>query len=174
MNNKDQIKIFIVEDNIVFTLALKADIEASFTNRPVKIYTFETGEECKKTFNLEKPQVVILDYYLNSKNPNAENGINVLDWIKKEKPETNVIMLTNNDNLDIALKSIKHGVSDYVVKTETKFRKINISLSNIFKLMEEKNRAKRYMYMAIGLSLSIALMVGGLVAIQIFEPSVFK
>ena len=60
MNNKKRINIFIVDDNKVFTLALKADIESSFVNMPVKVHTFETGEACMEKFNEIKPQVVIL------------------------------------------------------------------------------------------------------------------
>jgi DNA-binding NarL/FixJ family response regulator len=173
MNKKNQINIFIVEDNKVFMLAMKADIESAFKNNDIKIHSFETGEACMKNFKDEKPQVVILDYHLNSKNPEAANGIKVLDWIKKENSETSVVMLTSDDDIAIALKSFKHGASDYVVKTETQFRKINYSLFNLFKVIKANNEAKRYKNLFIGLSLSIALLVGGVIAIQLFSPSLF-
>lgn len=174
MNTKNQINIFIVEDNNVFTLALKADIETVFSNKDIKIHTFETGETCMQRFKNEQPQIVILDYNLNSKYPDAANGIHVLDWIKKENAETNVIMLTSEDHIAIALKAFKHGASDYVVKTETKFKKINYSLFNIFKMMEAKNEARRYKSMAIGLSMCIMLLIGGIIAIQVIDPLLLK
>ena len=93
-------------------------------------------------FKEKKPKVVILDYNLSCEYPNAADGLKVLDWIKKENSETNVIMLTSDDHIDIAVKSFKHGASDYVVKTETKFKKINYSLSNLFKMMEAKSEAR--------------------------------
>src|SRR4051812_42625427 len=108
MSKKNQTRIFIVEDNEVFRLALKGDIETAFPNKEIDIHSFETGELCMLEFKKEKPQVVILDYNLNSKHTDAANGINVLDWIKKEDKETNVIMLTSQDNIEIALKSFKH------------------------------------------------------------------
>ena len=49
-----------------------------------------------------KPQIVILDYHLNNRYPDAADGIQVLDWIKKENRDTNVVILTNDDNLEIA------------------------------------------------------------------------
>ncbi len=174
MNSKNQINIFIVEDNKVFQLALKADIETAFAKMPIKIHSFETGESCMKKYAEDKPQVVILDYNLNSINPDAMNGIKVLDLIKKESHDTNVIMLTSEDNIDIALKSFKHGASDYVVKTETKFRKINFSLFNLFKMMEAKKDAKRYKYMAVGFLVCVTLLVGGVIVVEMLNPSLLK
>ena len=171
MKTKNPINIFIVEDNEVFTLALKANIETSFTNQPVNLQLYETGEACIQKLKEEKPQVVILDYHLNSKFPEAVDGIKVLDWIKKANIETYVIMLTRDDNIDIALQSFKHGASDYIVKTDTQFRKIIFSLFNLYRMIEAKSDAKRYKYMAIGLSLFIALLVGIIITIQIFNPS---
>lgn len=174
MSKRNEINIFIVEDNKVFSLALKADIETAFTNMPIQIHSFESGESCMKKFREEKPQVVILDYNLDSINPGAANGIKILERMKRENKATNVIILTSEDSLDIALKSFKHGASDYVVKTETKFRKINYSLFNIFKMMEAKRDAIRYKNLAGGLCLCLALIVGGAIATQIFEPTFFK
>lgn len=145
METNNSITIYIVEDNKLFAFALKEDIEIAFENMPVKIKTFETGETCMVKFREENPQVVILDYSLNTKHPDAANGIEVLDDMKKVNPETYVIMLTSNDQLDIAIKSFKHGACDYVVKTDTKFQKIIFSLHNIFKIMEAKNDSEKYM-----------------------------
>lgn len=160
MNTQKQINIFIVDDNTVFSLALKAELETTFINKQIKFYLFETGELCMKQFKKEKPQVVILDYYLNSNYPDAMDGIKVLDFIKKENPETNVIMLTINDHIDIALKSFHHGASDYIVKTETKFMQINYSLVNIFQMMVAKSNAKMYNRMVYLIYFCIALLIG--------------
>lgn len=165
---KNQINIFIVDDNKVFSLALKADIENIFSKMSIKVYLFETGEKCMRRFLQVMPEFVILDYYLDSKDTAADNGIKILDWIKKENGETNVIMLTSDDHIDIALESFKHGASDYIVKTETKFKKINYSLLNLFKIMEEKSYAKNYKWLIVALFLGIGMLITGIVAYQIF------
>jgi DNA-binding NtrC family response regulator len=170
MKTKNQMNIFIVEDNKVFTMALKADIETSFANMHIKIHTFETGEACMEKFKEERPQVVILDFHLNNNNPDAVDGIKVLDWIKKESFETSVIMLTRDDNIEIAIKSFRHMASDYIVKSETIFRKINYSLLHIFKMMEAKSDARRYKNMVIGIVLCVALVIIGVTLIQIINP----
>ena len=144
MNPKKSIYIFLVEDNKTFSMLLKAAIESSFDKIPVKLHVFETGEACMVKIKEVKPQVAILDYHLNSKCPEAADGIEVLKWIKKESLDTYVIMLTSEDNIEIALKSFNNGATDYVVKTETAFKKINNSLSNIFKIMDAKSESMKY------------------------------
>ena len=43
---KKHSNIFIVDDNKIFALALKAYIENAFENSLITIYLFETGEKC--------------------------------------------------------------------------------------------------------------------------------
>ena len=144
METKSPINIFIVDDNKVFSLLMKSDLENNFKDKSIEIQLFETGEACMQKFMEEKPSVVILDYHLNTKYPDAADGIEVLDWIKKKNNETFVIMMTTNDNIDIAIKSFQHGAADYVVKTDTKFKKIAFSLLNYIKIMEAKNDSINY------------------------------
>ena len=170
---KGQIEIFIVDDNKVFTLALKGNIETVFDNKKIKIHSFESGEECIQKFDMKDPQVVIMDYHLDSKYPDAMDGIMILDWIKKQCSETCVIMLSNNEDIDVAVKAFRYGASDYIVKNETKFSKINYSLSNIFKVIEAKREARRYKRLLFGLSLLILLLAGGVMYMQLFYHSLF-
>ena len=121
------INIFIVDDNQLFASTLKVAIENMFDNLPIHVSTFETGEKCIEKLAENKPDLVILDYQLNSMSPSALDGLQVLDKIKLNNNTTNVIMLTSNDHIDIALKSFHSGASDYVVKTENQFIKIKDS-----------------------------------------------
>jgi response regulator of citrate/malate metabolism len=134
----------------------------------IKVSSFETGEKSMRRFLQVMPEFVILDYYLDSKDSDADDGIKILDWIKKENNETNVIMLTCDDHIDIALESFKHGASDYIVKTETQFKKINYSLLNLFKIMEEKNYAKKYKWLLVALFIIIGMIAAGIVAFRLF------
>ena len=174
MSKEKPFIIYIVEDNKVFTIALKADIETAFKYLPLKIFSFETGETCFEKFKEQKADVIILDYHLNSRYPDAADGIQVLDWVKKENPEVNVIMLTSDDNIEIALKSFKHGAVDYVVKSETKFRKINYSLSHLFNVMEARKEAKKYKRMVVTVFVWIGLLLALTAAIKVFYPDLLS
>jgi hypothetical protein len=83
-------------------------------------------------------------------------------------------MLTGDDHIDIALKSFKHGASDYVVKTDTQFRKIIYTLFNLFRIMEAKNETRRYKFLVAGLFLCIVLIVGVVITFQIYNHSFFR
>ena len=132
MNSKKQINIFIVDDNKLFVLAMKSAIENAFKNTEVKISSFDTGEACMEEYIEVMPELVILDYSLNSKEKYAMNGLEILEQIKKINFATSVIMLTSNEEIDIALKSFHQGAADYVIKTDKHFKKINDSISLIF------------------------------------------
>lgn len=160
-------RIFIIEDNEVFRMGLKANIELTFPKKALTLSLFETGESCMEQLESQKPQIVILDYHLNSRNPDAADGIKMLDLIKRNNPETNIIILTSDDDIDIALKSFHHGAYDYVVKSETKFRKINYSLFNLFSMMDAKKETMGYKYMVVVLFAGLSLLIGGLVASQV-------
>lgn len=108
------INIYIVDDNNLFVTTLKVAIENMFDNLPINVSTFETGEKCIEELTKNQPDLVILDYQLNSLSPNAQDGLQVLDIIKRNNSTTKVIMLTSNDHIDIALKSFHYGASDYI------------------------------------------------------------
>jgi len=165
---KNKINIFIVDDDKVFRLALTENIKGAFKKTPIEILSFETGEKCMEEFKITKPEVVIMDYHLNSKYPDAADGIKMLDWIKKENPETNVIVLTVDDNMEVALTSFHHGAVDYIVKkTETQFKKINQSLLNLFKMMEAQSYEKRYKELVVLIYICIAVIIGVVIAVRI-------
>ena len=113
-------KIFIVDDDTMLTEALKDYLTRNTLN---DIYIFNTGEECLNHLS-ENPDVIILDYYLNSVQKDAANGMEILQVIKKHYPGMHVIMLSSQEHYAIALQTIQKGAEQYVVKDETAFEKI--------------------------------------------------
>ena len=113
-------KIFIVDDDTMLTDAL-----TDFLTRktPNHIRVFSTGEECLRHLE-EKPDVIILDYYLNSVQKDAANGMEILQVIKKHYPELHVIMLSSQERYVVALQTIQKGAEQYVVKDGDAFGKI--------------------------------------------------
>jgi len=167
------IKIFIVEDNDVFAMTLKADIENHYSNMPLEIQLFKTGEESWGKFKGEKPQVVILDYNLNAKTPDAMDGNEVLVWFLRENPKAKVILLTGEDNIEIAIESFRIGAFDFVVKNDTQFKRIHYSLFNIFNLIKAENDSIAYRNIVIAMVLCFALVLGGVAALK-FSPFLFN
>ena len=113
-------KIFIVDDDTMLTEALKDYLTRKTLN---EIHIFNTGEECLKHLT-ENPEFIILDYYLNSVQKDAANGMEILQVIRKHYPDIHVIMLSSQEHYAIALQTIQKGAEQYVIKDETAFEKI--------------------------------------------------
>ena len=120
-------KIFIVDDDAMLTEALSDYLTRKVLNQ---VSSFQTGEECLKHLS-EMPDIVVLDYYLNSVQKDAANGLEILQAIHKHNPNTQVIMLSNQEKYSTALKSIQSGAVQYVIKDEEAFEKIAALIQQI-------------------------------------------
>ena len=120
-------KIFIVDDDLMLTEALEDYLTRYI---PHHIKSFQTGEDCLKHLS-EAPDIIILDYYLNSVQKDAANGMEILQTLKKYLPKTHVIMLSNQEHYGIALKTIIKGAEQYVIKDENAFEKIAMMISEM-------------------------------------------
>ena len=113
-------KIFIVDDDEMLTEAL-----SDYLTRKVahKISVFPTGEDCMQHIS-ENPDVVILDFYLNTVRKDAANGLEVLEAFRKHLPNTRFIMLSSQESYATAAKTIQKGAEQYVIKDDNEFQKI--------------------------------------------------
>src|SRR6188474_3311830 len=114
-------RIFIVDDDVMLTEAL-TDYLTRKANHNIR--TFHTGEECLNHLT-EHPDVIILDYFLNSVQKSAANGMEVLQTIKKHFPQIHIIMLSSQERIGIAMQTIQKGAEQYVIKDEDAFEKID-------------------------------------------------
>jgi len=134
MNSEKKIRVFIVDDDVIFLKLLKVD----FLQYPeYETTSFSTGELCLEKIN-EMPDVIILDYYLNGLDAIAMNGIEILDKIKAYNQDIPVIMLSSQDKIEVAIECMHHRAFDYVVKSETAFMRIQRIINSItrFKKMD--------------------------------------
>ena len=143
---KDKIKIFLVDDDIMFTKSLRHTLN----KEEAEIKTFPTGEDCLKALLKENPEVVVLDYYFNNNRSKAMNGIQILNKIMKNAPGTKVIMLSSQKSRGIAEDMIKYGAYDYVPKGRHAFMKVENDIDHIYgdkeqydSFNKETNRLKR-------------------------------
>ena len=111
------INLFIVDDNKLVLTDLKLYLQNRFGS-DLNISTFSTGEGCLEKVD-NHTNIVILDYFLGGK-----NGLEILKLIKNKNPKTEVIMLSSNEDIALAIQSFKNGASDYVIKGHGAIRKI--------------------------------------------------
>lgn len=116
-------KVFIVDDEPLLTEMLSDYLQEHAKDVSLEIETFPTGEACLKELN-QNPDVVILDYYLNSRERDAANGIDILKSIKDNNKALPVIMLSSQKNYSTAAKTIMYGAVHYVTKGQDAFGEI--------------------------------------------------
>ncbi len=137
----NKIRLFLVDDDALFLKSLEIDF---LQNADFTIETFPTGELCIEKLSMN-PDVIILDYYLDSIDKSAMNGIGTLDKIKAFNPEIPVIMLSSQDKIEVAINCMHHKAFDYVVKSETAFVRLQKAISTIFKYKKMEKELTWYM-----------------------------
>lgn len=114
MKEQEKIKVFLVDDDPMFANLVRHSIAGDTT----EVFSYPNGEACLDNLKRERPSIVILDYYLNTNNPEAMNGLQVLKKIKNTNPATEVIMLSCQEGVDVAVETLKQGAYDYITKGE--------------------------------------------------------
>ncbi|MBP6532544.1 MAG: response regulator [Bacteroidia bacterium] len=132
--------IFIVDDDPMQAMMLQ-DYLSKYSTFTLTV--FNSGEECLK--NLDKsPDIVFLDYNFDKAGRNAMDGIEILKEIKKAKPLTEVVMISGQDRIEVAVNTIKYGAFDYIVKSESAFHRSENVIFNIIKRMKLQGEARLY------------------------------
>ncbi|RED14274.1 sigma-54-dependent transcriptional regulator [Pontivivens insulae] len=99
--------ILLVED----TPSLSMVYEAALTRGGHRVTSVFTARDARATFNADLHNVVLLDMML----PDG-NGRDVLAEIKQIAPWTEVIVITSNTSIDVAVDAMRLGASDFLVK----------------------------------------------------------
>jgi len=116
------LKIFILEDDLWYGTMLEHYLSL---NPDYQVSRFETEKAFFQQLH-EQPDVVTLDYALAE---GDADGSKVLKKIKERYPETEVIIISGQDQITTAVELLKSGAFDYIVKDEdTKDRLWNVLL----------------------------------------------
>lgn len=141
MSNKNKIKLFLVDDDALFLKALQIEFlqHADFI-----IESFATGEICLQHLP-DNPDLIILDYHLDGIDKKAMNGLETLDKIKAYDSDIQVVMLSSQDSIEIAINCMHHRALDYVVKSETAFMRLQKIITSIFSYKKMEKELNWYM-----------------------------
>lgn len=132
-----RLNVFLVDDNPVHNEMLKDQLTEDMD---IDISVYEKGTDCLD--NMDKnPDVVILDYFLDKDVDTT--GLDILRSIKETHPETQVVMLSGQDKLEVAIEMMKEGAYDYVVKGETDFIRTKMALGRIAEMLSLVRVARR-------------------------------
>jgi len=102
-------KLYILEDNIISATTLKRFLNLRFGEN-LKITTFVDGATLLTQVDANTA-IVIIDYDLK-----GELSDSLLLAIKKINPKTEVIMLSNREDIGLAIESFRKGANSIVMK----------------------------------------------------------
>jgi two-component system, NtrC family, response regulator AtoC len=117
-------RIFVVEDDewynrlLVHNLSLNPDYD---------IESFTTGKDCLDSLH-KAPDVITLDYRL----PDIK-GLEMLKKIKAENEDIQVILISEQSEIEVVVELLKFGAYDYIVKSNDIRERLLNTVQNIRK-----------------------------------------
>lgn len=124
------IKILIVDDEVMICKSLQAGL----SDVGYEVMTAQTSAEALKITESFKPHIVLTDMRIG-----LEDGIALIDGIKKIDPEIEVIVMTAYSDITSAVLAIKKGAFDYVNKP-FELEQIKIVIARAFENFKLKAR----------------------------------
>jgi len=119
---KEQQRIFLVDDD---PFILKLMEHTMKSNGYLDVHIFESGAACLNSLT-EEPDIVFLDQVMD-----AVSGTDTLKAIKRFNPDIYVVFVSGQQQVEVAVESLKYGAFDYIVKDEQLVAKLGAVLAKI-------------------------------------------
>lgn len=138
MSNDRPLKVFLVDDDVKTLIMLKSQLSKKI-DHDIDINIFVYGENSLDRMD-KNPDIVVLDYYLDGIKEDAENGLEILKKIKAISPNTQIIMLSSQEDMETALEAIRAGAYDYIIKGEKGIDRLILTLNRL--ILDYKKQLK--------------------------------
>lgn len=161
-------KILIVDNDPIINEMVTEIIKAEKLIADDKIFSACNGSEALKIFELEKPNLVITDMMMP-----VMSGNELIEQIRKNHPETEIIVMTGFADMDRVVAVIESGVSD-IIRKPFRPHELLMSIRKIaqrIKLKRENEEYVKKLHQSEKLS-SIGLLASG-IAHEINNPNTF-
>ena len=126
-------KLLIVDDNRSILSAVKLLCEGVFE----EIVTLPSPNSLITTLHKESPDVVLLDMNFHAGINTGNEGLYWLKEVLAKFPETKVVLFTAYADIELAVRAMKEGAFDFVVKPWDN-AKLIATLQNAYKATKEK------------------------------------
>jgi two-component system OmpR family response regulator len=128
METDKSLVVFLVDDDPQFRMAMEHYLLTTIPG--TEVCSFPNGEACLHELS-KQPDIVLLDYMLNSEFPYAWDGLHVLKKINQADQGIFVVILSSQENIEKAMECIQTGALEYVVKNEKTFARVRDIISGI-------------------------------------------
>lgn len=120
---EDKKKVFIVEDDEIFTFLVENRLQKM---GGVEAHSFGLGQDMLDRLG-ENPDVIFLDYSLP-----VMDGLEVLRRIKAASPDTRVVMLSGLEWDQVVNECLDAGAEDFIQKDAKVAQKVQDKLIEMF------------------------------------------
>lgn len=151
------LQLIAIDDDPHMREMIQDFVSSRFSDAQLTCYS--SGEEALQSI-FKKPDLIILDYHLDSSDPMAMNGMQLLNKIKERFSDAAIVFLSAQESTDIAANTIKFGAFDYIVKNNMAFQRLELVIRNLrgqSALKKSAGTQRFFNYLLLGL-------VGALVA----------
>jgi DNA-binding NarL/FixJ family response regulator len=159
-----KLSIVVVDDDPTMCMMVRDTIEKKLPDASVAVYN--TGEDALAAI-ISEPDIVVLDYQLDTVKADAMNGIQILGKLRARYPDVPVIFLTAQDRIEVASNTIKYGAYDYIVKNETAFHKLELALGQLANLRTLKKSNGFQKVMSYGFWILVAALIGYIIYLRL-------
>ena len=121
---------------------IKTVITIYLESQGYRVLTAFDGLDALDKIQSEKPDLIFLDIMMP-----IMNGFEVCTKLKLD-PATRdipVVMLSSQDNIEVAVNCMKHQAFDYIVKSETAFLRLQKAITTIFHYQKIEKALSWYM-----------------------------
>jgi len=129
----ESLKVLVLDDEVRITEKLKRHLDHN------GFIVFEANDSRTAFKHLEKSEIdiVLLDFMI----PHDLNGIEILKRIKTQYPDTEVIMVSGQEDIDIVIEAQRQGAIDFVRKPFN-FTEILFAIERTGKYVQVLNKLK--------------------------------
>lgn len=159
MQNTKNPLIFIIEDSVVYKDLIVGYLHSKNYNN---VKTFKNGEECLKEVG-SKPDVIVLDYSYT-----GINGLDLMMKVSEESPLTSFVFLSAQNDVGLAVKLMKMGADDYIVKNEKAPYNLVKSIEHLLAETKHEKVAKGFKIGVIGFFIILFVIIMVIILLTIF------
>lgn len=159
MQNVKNPLIFIVEDSIVYKDLIVGYLQSKNLKN---IKVFKNGEECIQELHAE-PDIIVLDYSYE-----GTNGLEIMKKASLENPEIDFIFLSGQNEINVAIKIMKLGAADYIIKNEQAPYRLVKSIEQLLTKTKKEKVQKGLNIGIVGFFIMLFIIIMTIILVSIF------
>jgi PAS domain S-box-containing protein len=134
MKKEDDINILMIEEDAEFVKKLSRSLSG------VKdfIFSIEYVKTLEEAFLLTQTKnfnIILLDLFLTN-----SNGLKTLKTVRAKEPNLPIIVLTDNDDVELAVSAVRFGAQDYLIKHNLDTHLLSLAI----RYAVERKRTERF------------------------------